>query len=131
MLNNVVLVGRLADNPKLHELENGTKVCNITLAVMKPFRSMTTGEYGIDFIPVSLWEGPAGATNRWCVKGDTVGIKGRLSIKKQESNGINIYTIEVIGERIVFINLKSSQEGYVDPNVEVDNEEDEKSSNKK
>ena len=110
MLNNVILVGRITDTPRIHDLEDGTKVCNITLAVTKPFKNQTTGEYGVDFIPVSLWQGSAAITQRWCEKGDIVGIKGRISTRVSDVKGVNVHTLEVIGERIVFISLKSNQE---------------------
>jgi len=54
MFNHVVLIGRLTQKPVLKTFENGIKVCDITLAVMRPFKN-TAGEYDTDFIPVSLW----------------------------------------------------------------------------
>lgn len=113
MLNNLILVGRLVEKPKLRELDDGTQVCNITLAVMKPFRNANTGEYGTDFIPISLWYGTAAVTQQYCDKGDIIGVKGRISTKVNEQNGINIHTVEVIGERVAFIQLKSRQEGFL------------------
>ena len=114
MLNNLILVGRLVEKPSARELPDGTQVCNITLAVMKPFRDASTGEYGTDFIPITLWQGTANITQQYCDKGDLIGIKGRVSMRVQEQNGVNIHSLEVIGERVIFIHLKSHQEGYVD-----------------
>ena len=39
MMNNVVLVGRVVDDPKLVELDTGFKVSNFVLAVQRPFRN--------------------------------------------------------------------------------------------
>lgn len=39
MLNQVVLVGRLAKEVELKELESGKKVANITLAIPRPFKN--------------------------------------------------------------------------------------------
>ena len=39
MLNNVILVGRVVEDPQLKVLESGYKVANITLAIQKPFRN--------------------------------------------------------------------------------------------
>lgn len=50
MLNNVILVGRTVDEPKLVTLKDGVVVCNLTLAVVRPFKSQDTGEYETDFI---------------------------------------------------------------------------------
>ncbi len=109
MLNCVTLIGKLVDTPTVRLLDDGIKVCNISLSVMRPFKNQS-GEYGIDFIPVSLWYGNAQIAEEYCTKGDTVCIRGRLVNKVQEINGINYHFLELIGERLIFINLKSYQD---------------------
>ncbi|MFA6843200.1 MAG: single-stranded DNA-binding protein [Bacilli bacterium] len=109
MINNLILVGRVADNPDFKNLDNGLKVCNLTLAVGRPFKDMTTGEYGTDFIKISLWSGIAQATYNYCNKGDIIGVKGRIADRVKEVDGINNHYLEVIGERVVFIYLKKAK----------------------
>ena len=43
MLNQVVVVGRLVQDPEIKELENGQRVSNITLAVSRCYKNA----YGI------------------------------------------------------------------------------------
>ena len=50
MINNVIIVGRLCHDPVLNTIDEGITVCNLTLAVTRPFKDMNTGEYGTDFI---------------------------------------------------------------------------------
>ena len=107
MINNLILVGRLAEDPKVKELSHEMKVCNITLAVSRPFRDMSTGEYGVDFIPISLWNGIIKVAEEYCSKGDIIGIKGRVATRVKEENGVNHYYTEIIGERISLIKNKS------------------------
>lgn len=109
MLNNVVLVGRTVEDPQLVNLTDGLVVCNITLAVVRPFKSQETGEYETDFIPVVLWRGIAEAVVEHCKKGSTIGVKGRLATKTIEIEEKKIKTLELIGERVTFINLKSGE----------------------
>jgi single-strand DNA-binding protein len=106
MLNNLILVGRLADNPKLHVFDDGVKVCHFVLAVERPFQNQETGSYDVDFIPVSVWRGFADAMVQFCKKGTTIGLKGRVAMKQTEVNGTKMSQVEVIAERISFINLK-------------------------
>ncbi|HOA63929.1 MAG: single-stranded DNA-binding protein [Acholeplasmataceae bacterium] len=106
MLNNVILVGRTVDEPKLVTLKDGVVVCNLTLAVVRPFKSQDTGEYETDFIPVVLWRGIAESVVEYCKKGSIIGVKGRLMMKFIEVDNKKYKTIEVIGERVTFINLK-------------------------
>lgn len=55
MLNQIVLVGRLVQDPEIRELE---KVGYITLAVSRNYKNRN-GEYDTDFIPVTLFKGIA------------------------------------------------------------------------
>ena len=97
MLNQIVLVGRIAKELELKELESGKKVCNITLAVPRSFKN-SKGEYETDFIDCTLWGNIAENTVEYCHKGDLVGIKGRL----QTEEG----TLYVMTEKITFLNSK-------------------------
>lgn len=110
MLNNLILVGRLADDPKIKSFDDGLKVCNFSLAVERPFQNQETGNYDVDFIPVTVWRGFADAVATHCKKGSTVGLKGRVAIKHNEINGIKVNMIEVIAERVSFINLSSAKQ---------------------
>ena len=111
MINNLILVGRLVEDPKLKVVSENIKVCNIVLAVNRPFKDMNTGEYGVDFIPISLWNGISKIASDYCSKGDTIGVKGRVSTRCKEENGINKYSLEVIGERIALIKIKKTKDG--------------------
>ncbi len=110
MLNNLILVGRLAEDPKLKTLDEGLKVCNIVLAVERAFQNPETGECDVDFINVTVWRGIAESVYNFCKKGSTIGVKGRIQVKQNEVNGMKLNMIEVIAERVSFINLKSSKE---------------------
>lgn len=111
MINNVIIVGRLCHDPVLNTIDEGITVCNLTLAVTRPFKDMNTGEYGTDFINVSLWFGISKIAYDYTSKGDIIGIKGRLTSKTKEINGTKISTLELIGEKISFIQLNKSRDG--------------------
>lgn len=109
MLNHVILVGRLVEDPEVRILESGLSVCNITLAVSRGFKN-SNGDIEVDFINCSLWEGIATAAAEYCKKGSIIGIKGRLitrdyviNINEEEKKTIKV--IEVIGERVSFIKV--------------------------
>ena len=109
MVNTFELIGRLVDDPIVRVLEDGVKVSNIRLAVTRPFKN-SSGEYGVDYIPVSLWYSTAIVTEEFCSKGDLVFVKGRISSKIQTIEGKNYQFFDMIGERIVFLSPKSSKE---------------------
>ena len=106
MLNNLILVGRMVDDPKVKTFDDGIKVCNFVLAVDRPFKNQETGEYDTDFIKVTVWRGFIDAMVQYCKKGSTIGVKGRIASKMNDINGVKINIIEVIAERVSFISLK-------------------------
>lgn len=101
MFNTMALVGRLCADPTLKELEDNKKVCNITLAVPRPFKN-ANGEYETDFFPISIWNGIAENTAEYCKQGDLLGIKGRLQFKDNK--------ISIIAEKVSFIASKSKND---------------------
>lgn len=106
MINQIVLVGRLVSDPQINETENGTKECNITLALPRSYKN-SDGIYETDFIPVKLYEGIAENTAEYCKKGDLIGIKGRTQAKQEEDKNI----IEIVAESVTFLsNRKGTEE---------------------
>lgn len=103
MVNQVVLVGRLTDDPVVEETTNGKKHTAITVAVQRNYKN-SDGIYETDFIRCVLWNGMASNTKEYCHCGDIVGIKGRLQNRTYENSEKEVkYLTEVIAERITFL----------------------------
>ena len=100
MLNHVVLVGRLVEEPEVKELKNGKKVSNITLAVPRYYKNVN-GEYETDFIDCTIWQLMAVNTKEYCHKGDVVGIKCRLQKNKNEE-------LKIIAEKVTFLSSNNN-----------------------
>lgn len=101
MLNQVVIVGRLVDNPTTKELEDGKKISEIVVAVPRSWKN-EEGIYESDFIPCTLWDGIAQNTTDYCHKGDIIGVKGRI---ESNNNGIRI-----VAEKVTFLSSKKEKE---------------------
>ena len=103
MLNQIVLVGRLVQDPEIKELENGVKTSYITLAVSRSYKN-ADGIYETDFIPCLLYKGIAENAVEYCKKGDLLGVKGRIQSKK-----INLdeetrrEVLEVVAEKVTYL----------------------------
>lgn len=107
MLNQVVLVGRLTENPTIKELEDGRKEAFVTLAVTRTFKNVD-GVYDTDFIKCILWNNVASSTCEYCHKGDLVGIKGRIQVNTYEDkDGTTKYLTEVIADKVTFLSNKA------------------------
>lgn len=109
MLNQVVLVGRLVQNPEISPLENGKKKSSITLAVSRSFKNMD-GEYETDFINCVLWNGIAENTCEYCKKGDIVGVKGRIQTRTAlQEDSQKKYYVDVVAEKVTFLSSKKEE----------------------
>ena len=105
MLNNVILVGRVVEDPELKVLDTGHKVTNIMLAIQKPFRN-EDNEYETDYVPVQAWMRTAELICEYIGKGSVLGCKCRLQTRVIEINEKKYRAIDVIVERISFIYTK-------------------------
>lgn len=98
MENQIVLVGRLVQDPEIKELENEMRISYITLAVSRSYKN-SDGIYETDFIPVRLCRGVAESVAEYCKKGDLLGIRGSIQTKQEENKNI----IEIVAKRVTFL----------------------------
>ncbi len=102
MCNQVFLIGRLVDNPKIIKSEeNNNKKCIITLAVNREYKNID-GIYETDFINCELWDGISEKVCEYCRKGDLVCIKGRLVSEND--------LIRLIADKISFLSTRKENE---------------------
>lgn len=109
MLNQTILVGRLANEPELKETETGKKMAKITLAVPRSYKN-EEGIYETDFIDCRLWTSVAESTAEYCKKGDIIGVKGRIQCGSYErDDGERKYFTEVVAEKVTFLSSKRDE----------------------
>ena len=80
MFNEIILIGRLAENPKFKETPTGVKLATLILDVERPYRN-NLGIRDHDYISCVLWKGIAQEVMDCCEAGSFLGIKGRLQSK--------------------------------------------------
>ena len=103
MVNQIVLVGRIARTPETKVTENGKKYATITLAVPRNYKN-ANGEYDTDFLDCTLWSSVAESTSEYCETGDMIGIKGRLQTRIIETpEGTKRKKTEIIAEKVTFL----------------------------
>ena len=103
--NSVHLMGRLTADPELKTFGDGAVVCNFTVAINRP---VTKGEHPeADFVRCVAWRQTAELLEKYFVKGDRVGIEGRIQVRNYETkDGEKRTATEVQVERIAFIEKK-------------------------
>lgn len=121
MLNQVVLIGRIVEDPKVKKV-NDKEVCNLTIASQRSYKNVD-GIYETDFIDCTLWNAIATNVVEYCHKGDLVGIKGRLQTRTitDDEGNVKNKLVEVIAEKVTFLssNTKDIKEN---DNVKISDE---------
>jgi len=103
MLNQAIIVGKVAKEITLNETQDRKQVSNIILEVKRSFKN-EHGTYDSDFIHCTLWSGIAVNAAQHCQVGSVIGVKGRIKTKYIEiPNGQSIPVSEVVAEKITFI----------------------------
>ena len=107
MINNVTLVGRLTKDPDLRYTGNGTAVASFTLACNRDFKN-SDGQQEADFINCVIWRKSAETLASHVVKGQLIGITGRIQTRSYENQqGNKVYVTEVVADRFYFLEKKS------------------------
>ncbi|MFN8673698.1 MAG: single-stranded DNA-binding protein [Candidatus Sericytochromatia bacterium] len=81
MINTVILVGRVGQQPKITYYESGKIQTVFSLAVNRPKKSHDLDDI-TDWFKIEVWGKFAEVANEYLRKGVLVGIEGRLEFKK-------------------------------------------------
>jgi single-strand DNA-binding protein len=97
-VNVVTLIGNLATDVELREVNGGKKVASFLLAVDRPAATEA------DFIPVATWERQAEVCAQYLGKGKRVAVDGRLRSRTWETQqGERRSALEVVANRVEFL----------------------------
>ena len=128
-LNKVTLVGNIGRDPEVRSFQNGSKVCNLSLATSERWKDKETNEpkektewHRIVIFNDKLVE----IIEKYIHKGSKVYVEGQLETRKwTDSSGIEKYSTEVVlrpyrGE-IIFLDSKSEADDSSSNVIEDDN----------
>ena len=124
MLNNVTLLGRLAQEPDIILTQNGTPVARFDLAVQVYSKN---GDVPPDYIPIVCWDKKADFVERYLSKGRQIVVEGRIKARKYtDKDGNNRKAIEVHASNVYFAdsNTGESKNSYYQNGGSVQNGND-------
>jgi len=103
-MNQINLIGRTTKTPELRKTQSGTSVTSFTLAVDRRDKEKNT-----DFISCVAWSKTAEIINDYVVKGQLIGVTGRLQIRSYtDKEGNKRTAAEVIVDTFDFCERKQS-----------------------
>ena len=108
-MNTCSLVGRLTKDPEIKNTQNGTTICNLTIAVDRPFKN-ANGEREADFINCVAFNTTASFIGKYFTKGKKIGVTGSIQTRSYTGDdGVKKYFTEVVVNTAEFVESKDTQ----------------------
>lgn len=109
MLNYIVLMGRLVEEPEVRRTQSGKQVTSFRIACDRG-RKDASGQSQADFFDVTAWEKTGEFVGRYFGKGSLILVEGRLqSSQYTDKNGNKRTAISVVASQVHFTGEKSRQ----------------------
>ena len=105
-MNNVTLIGRLANDPEMG-YAGQTPICKFTLAVDRM-------KEGADFIRITVFGKQAENCKQYLSKGRQTAVMGHIQTGSYKKGEQTIYTTDVIADRVEFLSKAEKAEKSVE-----------------
>lgn len=103
MLNKIVIMGRLGENPELRHTQSGTAVATFNLACDRDFKDKDSGEKKTDWITVVAWRSTGEFVSKHFTKGRIAVVEGRLQMRDwTDKEGNKRRSAEVVADNVYF-----------------------------
>jgi single-strand DNA-binding protein len=105
MVNKVILIGNLGQDPELRSTPGGQSVCTLRLATADRYKDKDGNWVDrTEWHSVVVWGRTAENVNKYCKKGKQIYVEGRLTTRKwQDKEGKDRYTTEVVADTVQFL----------------------------
>ena len=106
MVNKIILIGNLGQDPETRDISEDMKVCKFTLATSEKYK----GENKTVWHNIVLWNKTAEIAATYLKKGDKVYIEGKVDNRSYEDKeGNKRYISEVIGHNLTMLGGKPAE----------------------
>ncbi|MBR5133718.1 MAG: single-stranded DNA-binding protein [Alistipes sp.] len=121
MINKVILLGNVGQDPEVRTLESGVKVVRLRLATTERIFNRQTNETTdhTEWHTITLWRGLADVADKFVRKGSQIYIEGRIRSREWEKDGQRHTGIEIVADEMKLLGRRSDsttpQGGYQQP----------------
>ncbi|MEM6316765.1 MAG: single-stranded DNA-binding protein [Bacteroidota bacterium] len=115
MVNKVILVGNLGQDPEVRRLENGVAVARLSIATTERYKDRNgMAQSRTEWHSVVVWRQLAEVAEKYLRKGKQIYIEGKLTHRKwQDKDGNNRYTTEVVADNFQMLGKRDDIMGGV------------------
>jgi single-strand DNA-binding protein len=103
-MNNIVIIGRLGQDPELKTTQSGKQVCNFSVAVNEGYGE---NKKTVWFNCV-LWEKTAEVAAKYLKKGSQACVRGRMVSREWTHEGVKRTAWDLVGEQLQLIDSAES-----------------------
>lgn len=124
MVNRVIIIGRLGQDPEVKQTQSGNVVCNFTVATSERWKDKS-GEQKekTEWIRIVVWGSLAEICGKYLTKGSLVYLEGKLQTRSYEDKDKSTrYITEVLADSMRMLGDKKDSapnqdagEGDLDP----------------
>lgn len=113
MINKVILVGNLGQDPELRYTQAGTAVATLSVATSRVWKDRDGNKQEeTEWHRVIVWAQTAEFCSKYLSKGHKVYVEGRLQTRKwQDQNGNDRYTTEIVASELKSLTPKGGDGG--------------------
>jgi len=113
MVNKVILVGNLGQDPELRHTSGGAAVATLSVATSRKWKDKNDKlQEETEWHKVVVWNKQGEACAQYLAKGKQVYVEGRIHTNKYEDKeGVTRYSTEIIAENVKFLGGKSEGSG--------------------
>ncbi len=113
MINKVILVGNLGQDPELKYTQSGIAVATLSVATNRSWKDKDDNwQEETEWHRVIVWAQAAERCSNTFSKGNKVYVEGRLQTRKwQDQNGNDRYTTEIVSNILKNLTPKANEDG--------------------
>lgn len=110
MLNKVILIGNLGQDPELKSLPSGASVCNFSLATKESWSKDGDRQERTEWHRINVFGKTAENAAKYLKKGSKIYVEGRIQSRQWEDKDGNKRTsFEIVASAITFLDTKASR----------------------
>lgn len=118
MVNKVILVGNVGQDPEIRNINNDTQVAKFTLATSESYKNKD-GERitQTEWHNIVVWRGLSKVVEQYVKKGSLIYIEGKITNRSYEKDGQTRYFTEIVANELKLLGKRSEGESYQNNNV--------------
>jgi len=108
MLNKVMIIGRLGQDPKVTYTQSGSPVCTLNVATDESYTDRDGNKVErTEWHRIIVFQRSAENCGKYLTKGSLIYVEGKLTTRKwQDKDGADRFTTEIRADRVQFLDRK-------------------------